>query len=428
MTTVLTIGRCALSEPPETIDWSGDQLSLTGQLWASSAGELKAQRDQLLGLVDNRDELVFPVTFTEDSTLDGFYVVESASVGSLPTMLTSFVAPYSIALRRVATVAVCESDVLAQVRTNGHGTSSAEGVVGAWPYDAAGSRYNFTTSFTSTTGPVTREGDPADVVVLVKTVSSATTGTVGFSVEPGDWYTGAATFEWKADGTNWSAVTGRDLPAGTAVSGSWRISNGLVRLTPATAGCLVEGYTGSAWESTTIDGATNVGGFPLPFTLGGHGYAGDMAVPVILRNDPDCVVVRCVTLGVYSPAERVVQTFTIRRGMSFVECTFQQATATNFGLRFASSTATSDLATATAGIVMTSNDASGNKWSLMGALSMSNDNASGRTRTASTTSVPVQCAVGFVLDGTTAPTYGTATKLLAQFLIAVDTKTRVVLP
>ena len=420
----LTIGRVSLSSV-ESWSMSGDMLALSGTYAgsgssdAAKAGDCQAVLAGLNGLVDNPDEPHVPVAWSTESTVDGFYAVESVSTDLVNTGASRGVfATWSVSLRRVASLATVESDVLAQVRTNGHAVASAVGVVGAFPLLVDGGTFNYTTSFSSTSEDQYTGADTS-LKALVKTISAATTGTVGVAYTAANWYKNACTIEWKADGTNYSKVVGREIPAGAA--GTLRLSNGLIRITLSGGAATVEGYSddSNAWESNTFK--MHAGAGPSAYNIGGQD-SGTAAVPVIFRNDPDCVIVRTVQ---FAAGVRMVETFTLRRGHRFVEMTFTPATALAMGLRFENATTTVDLATATAGIVSSAADANDNKWLLMSASSTTNNNVSGRIIVAST-ALPTTFAIGVLVD--ISSTSFTAAQILDQFLVVVDCKTRLVLP
>ena len=80
----LTIGRCGLDvthDDVQSLDDTGTEVRISGWLKASSLADAKVLRQQLLGHVNNPDEPVVPVTWSTDSTLDGYYRVNSASAG-----------------------------------------------------------------------------------------------------------------------------------------------------------------------------------------------------------------------------------------------------------------------------------------------------------------------------------------------------------
>ena len=81
----LTIGRAAVDNP-EKVSSSGGRITLEGDIApangtdAANVDEFLARRQQLVAMVDNPDMDVWPVTWSEDDTLDGFYRVRRAEV------------------------------------------------------------------------------------------------------------------------------------------------------------------------------------------------------------------------------------------------------------------------------------------------------------------------------------------------------------
>jgi hypothetical protein len=99
----MTLGRFSTSEDPDagSLRQSGDEVRFESMIVAADLNEFKARVQQLRGLVDNDDERVFPFTWSEDSTFDGFYTDLDVEVNDQPAMLASFSAPFSVRMRRV---------------------------------------------------------------------------------------------------------------------------------------------------------------------------------------------------------------------------------------------------------------------------------------------------------------------------------------
>jgi len=429
MTTYLTIGRCALAEPPEVIDWSGDTVTISGQIWETTVAGMQARRQQLLGMVDNQDESLFPITFTEDSTLNGFYTIDSATAGSNEVMLNAGVPiPYSVTATRITGYASAEtqSDVLAVLRTNGHSVTTVDAAIWAGPYNGL----DYATALT-TTGLVRNYAGSTVTAGYYTAIDSNVTSTARSGTftatndDPSRWYDASTVIEVKGADGNWYAVVGTEAPANE----TWRISNGMIRL----------GVTTPVYSQTTLGlevndnaGTTATTWGPLVTNFTGYDYdvvngkidLGGGGQPVILRNDPDVVSVRLTVGG----GGRHAQTFTLRRGQHFVDVQFTTAlgkAARKFGVAFESATACSDLTTATAGIYRTSNNSDGNREILMCTQPQTKDATNGAISiTAAATSV--YCGIGVELDGTGATGHNGRNDVLEQFLCSVDVKTSVV--
>jgi hypothetical protein len=99
----ITLGRFSTSEDPDagSLRQTGDEVQFESMIVAASLDEFKARVQQLRGLMDNDDERVFPFTWSEDSTFDGFYTDLDVEVSDQPAMMASFAAPFSVSMRRV---------------------------------------------------------------------------------------------------------------------------------------------------------------------------------------------------------------------------------------------------------------------------------------------------------------------------------------
>jgi hypothetical protein len=124
----ITIGRCTGLRPaPRFPARSGDRVVIRGSILAASLDELKARRQQLLGLEGDVDDPIVPVTWSTDSTLDGFYRVAGVSVEQIgPSSVPR--ATFSVTLEAISgnTAPLVEIDASAVVRTNGVGITAGE--------------------------------------------------------------------------------------------------------------------------------------------------------------------------------------------------------------------------------------------------------------------------------------------------------------
>ena len=101
----LTIGRAAVDNP-EKVSSSGGRITLEGDIApangtdAANVDEFLARRQQLVAMVDNPDMDVWPVTWSEDDTLNGFYRVRRAEVDPASVYLATGVGRYRVELER----------------------------------------------------------------------------------------------------------------------------------------------------------------------------------------------------------------------------------------------------------------------------------------------------------------------------------------
>jgi hypothetical protein len=129
----LTIGRCGLDvthDEVQSLDDTGTNVRISGWLRASTLADAKVLRQQLLGHVNNPDEPVVPVTWSTDSTLDGFYRVTNASVGMQHEQrnIDNLIFPFSVELERMAntnSAAAFESSVDMAYKTNAYSSAGS---------------------------------------------------------------------------------------------------------------------------------------------------------------------------------------------------------------------------------------------------------------------------------------------------------------
>ena len=424
----LTFGRAVLPDP-SSVSSSGAFVTFSGMAYSSAAtaanraAEVQMLEAQVLGMVGNPDEDAFPVVWSAESKWDGFYTEIDASwdwVNDGSGRVS--VANWSITGRRLtsgtgdyANVEMSNSQVL---RTNGHGTTSATTILYAIPttikdYDARGASF---------TGSVSRSFNGGTVTCLYNSLSSPTTGTIGLAQSSSAFYDGTCSVEFQAADDAWYPLIGRKVPDGSA--GRWRITNGCFRVQPSSTVGSLEAcvYNGSAWESVEFQGNFYNGSAHSAVNLAAS--TTEWLPPFILRNSPDAVVLSLI--GVGATAGRIGMTMSLRRGAYHVEMVMRSPQGRP-GLRATAATASTALATATAGVRATSNDANGNRFVLMSAASCTNDTTNGRIYVNdATANVAYTFAMGVEYDGSSAASGNTSSNLLAQFLGMANVVTRVV--
>lgn len=305
----LTVGRAQLGDVA-IVKSSGDQLDVQVDLDAGSGDEMKAIRQQLVGLAANPDEEVVPVVWSEDSDVDGFYTVRSVTVPSTPVMLDAgFIPDLQVSLQRVAggyanpTFEVYATNVS---RTNAHG------VTGTPLLAVPGDGTSLTFDLTGFTYLGTWDSRPtADGVEMFVTSGGDPNGKAyRFDVEPADFYKGCCSIELEYGGS-WYPVVGRQIPHATR----FRISNQIVRFTSGDASneATFEVWDGASWVSQEVSfydnalgGTVHRMGRHSPGMVGWTATARDIPVTV-LRNSPEHVTIRQST---FSDS----LTFTLKRG------------------------------------------------------------------------------------------------------------------
>lgn len=336
----LTIGRATGLRLSRAVRFAGDTLELGGTIVAASNAELQARRQQLLGLVENQDETVFPITYQGDASLDGYYLVRAVAaepVGAINTATGRF----SLTLERVPGY---QSPVIELIYSQSEIPGAA---IATQPWLIWPKTWQFAdTSITPTSGRVTETGE-----VWMIGASSSAPISFRYSAPPMNYYDASVRLEGLYGGTYYSLI-GAQGPSSVSVL---RISNGLVRLSITSGGELVlEVFSGGAWRATSTN-----------FRLVYGGNTATVPSPVkIVRNSPEQVTVRvqmgrALTLG---NETAIITDITLRRGAAHFDI------VGNLGQRLLSLQAVTNTAstqiTANTFLRQTSNDANGNRWFL----------------------------------------------------------------
>lgn len=406
----LTIGRASGLRPTRSSPLLGSVIDIDGTIVAASVAELRARRQQLIGLLDNPDEEVVPILWSTDPSYDGFYRIRNANVRHIgPT--GSPRANFRVTAERVGGYANPVFEVVASnvTRTNGHSATGAAVlyVPDTVVYDIDG--------FSSIASQGTRP--TADGTTMQVLATGDPNGrSYRFNVAPADYYRATCTVEIEVGGV-WQLVVGTQVPRSTR----FRISNGIVRLTSANSGTWAqfEAWNGSAWIS---QGITMVDPFGMARSLGrwtpGLGAAlADLPVTV-LRNSPEAVVVRQS-----SYSDQV--SYSLLRGARHVTIPWATSNnvtgATTVGIGMASGVAGTD-----GGGYVTANTGSGNV-GLMFAVAAADTVDTTNTRVRNTTgalsgTVFAGCTVGGGVD----TTLSTAFNVFGQMMSGVNWRQRVV--
>lgn len=431
---ILQIGRVGTDT-----DWSldvselagdGDRLSLSGSVMVGAVAQPAARvahiRDQIRGLVNNPDEPVVPVTWTEDTAINGFYRVESASCEMTPVSLVGGLGSWRVDLTRVS--ASSAPLIESWISFGGpipHGWAAyTAGDCSHWlpstAYGYWGSSAGAAWSLASTLPRVTSDGQTM-YRAGPGAITAATVYTVRneWAVPTGDWLDGAAAIEVEpGSGGVWAPVVGRQIPASFHAIG-WRLSNGIIRVSPLVGGSWrvsVWDSAGAAWENND-------------FTLSGNSFAGTFTAVeqvAVVRNSPEEVAVKCVLRPTTSIGVNTVDVV-LRRGdlmATFVVQTTNNLAFDSWRMQAASAAAATVVTDGgvTIGIRRTS-ALSGNRWVLTSDYGVTTDLVNGRL----TSAVRQRCrfGVGIELNGASATAYDTAAQQCREWLSQARESTRV---
>lgn len=361
----LSIGRAGLN--PALVEVSryefdgGGQVKLSGWIRGSTSKDmLVAVREQMLGLVDNPDESVVPLVWTEDPSLDGFYRVRQVGMGSEPRMKldSRSVVPWDATLERVSSYASPQFDsrLLHALRSGSAVTSaSASAIQGLAPVTTVYRRGS--TGLGDLDTRASADGD-----VYVNTWATNTSqSSAEWQAPPAGFYDGAATIERRIDGGPWVPFSGKN-PVDVDPNTEWRISNGLVQVVPSeTIGGTNGTVTVASWGGSAYESATEIKA--VWNSAQGDSFSG----LTILRNSPEAVTIRLVGANISTNPVFATLDLTLRRGERMLQGVLRTAATTT--LNVGAPTSFLFMTTAiTGGVRLTSNDADGNRWVLCSAL------------------------------------------------------------
>lgn len=322
----MTIGRVGLDvdlDNPEEWNHSGEEVSLSGQLFNSTVAAAKALRQQLLGHVGT----VQPVTWTEDPTADGFYRVTSASVDTVPVSLVSGTFMFSVDLERVPHY---QSPGF-NLRSNQPERYGSPGGVTHKPWVGLPSTLDLfdVGSDASITWYETRVG-PGGTARYLESGSAFDNDTGRGIIDPAYWYSMSPKFQLGG-----YTVTGVQVPT-LANLANFQLDNGLVKFEdtatanklfkvsfPDTSGTPANWGTAYEIEVGYYDGTTW-----RPQT--------DLIGYRVLRNDAQEVGVALI-LSIEHPTNSVnwecLVTLRLRRGGLFAECHISGGRAQRYGIK-----------------------------------------------------------------------------------------------
>lgn len=345
--------------------------TISGFLNDTTLAKTQALRTELLEQVGH----TIPITYSADTTLNGFYILNGVSIDSEPFSIngTGFFR-FTLTGDRLGSEAQTEHQSLltGALIANDHGLIVSEvkfwhsPPVGALAYD--GGKVGTPTAWTRTT----EDGTIPVILGLDTSVDPK------WSVPPANYYDGGARV--KVNGYTRAGLDAPNTPA------SWEIGNGLVKVTPGTTTgtsngrIIVSHWDGSAWDAVTYN----------------IKFATTTVIPewhyvTIVRNTAEVSTVRLVRDAEESPAttHRHVLDITVRRGSLFAQCYFTwTGAATTWSLdrnaTEASTAITPTGASSAVALRATSNDGNGNRYVMGSSKTTTKDTTNGGLDFAST--------------------------------------------
>ena len=366
----MTIGRCSITEDPDagSLRQRGDEVSFSSTIVGSSVDEMKARVQQLRGLMDNDDETVFPFTWSEDSSFDGFYTDFAVEISDYATMLTNGACPFTISMRRVGGYTSPQFECIATTvtATNSHGLPTATSGIVAVPgtdlFEAS-----TPTGFDGSVGAslITSRSNSDGLLAYALSTPSGTPFRFLWSTSPAYYYEGSARFEQSYGGTYYPLHGTQIQP----VSSPWRISNGNVRVTLTDTAISVAHYDGSAWDTAKL---WTLGTASSALTLVAVKYVR------LVRNTPEEVIVRCgFHIEASSRGSLSTIDISLRRGCRWAAFAVSSSYTSDWYINASPNEAGTAL---TGGFRATATDAAGNRYVVGGLAAQTNTLANGRLK------------------------------------------------
>lgn len=315
----IRIGRFYVVEMEKATETTDGKMSVTGQESSpptTPAALVSFLHGQVVGMKEGQ---LVPVQFRDKSERNGYYAVTTASSDLTNYQDEVVVSDWQIDLDRHGS----SSEVDIQSRLTGAIRQNDFALTGSrWHAPAIG-HYGYHTGSTVPSGTVTRDSEDGDILVYTG-VPADIHPRWGCDVD--DFYGGRVRITDTLEVSAENEVEG--INRQISASG-WRISNGLVNVTPtATGGVItIEYWTGSAWATQNWlvqRNFTNVTAW---------------ASATIIRNDFEQCVLRLVSPE--STGGRTVVDLSLRRGSRFVEGFMQNSTSTSLRVSPANTTPSS---------------------------------------------------------------------------------------
>lgn len=414
----LQIGRAGLVDSltitgPQ--DWriSGNRHRISGVMKSSSLANTKALRDVMVAQVGE----VIPVTYSTDSSYDGFYRCLDADVDArhrLGSLQGDGLFDFQVDLELIGTYSSAEFQGLIdnQLKANDHGLISSE--VNWWHSPPIGSIAYTNGDTAGNTGLISRTGEDGDSTVAVGIPDTSPQWTVS----PANYYKGGCYV--KVGGYE---RAGKDVPLD---ADDWELGNHLVKVTPG----LTTGSSNGQIEVAHYDASAFV--TAKAYTIK---YSGSSAIPSwdkmrIIFNNPELCVIELVQEGNEGGGNQFTRhnlRLGVRRGglMVFGYYYYDGAAAT-FSLDRSSTEAgtavTPTGASSAMAIRATSNDADGNRYVIGSSKTNTADTTNGGIDFASTSSFDF--FISSEIDGSSAQTQDQAGNQCLQYLAVSNEQVR----
>lgn len=345
------------SSAPSSTSPTGRVLKLAGQESVPSATEigtstamLEAWRSDMAGLV----HAFVPVTFTDKTGLNGYYVVTDSSADLQNWENEQQTLTWTIDLNRVGT----DFEIDLESRLTGTTRNNSFALSGTRWHSPSIGHYSYYSAPGNSPSVVNRVGADGTHVVYLGLPSTLTT-IPRWGCAVGNYMTGRVIFQ-DANNIERSGIL---FNVGNATS--WTLSNGLLKVVPVPSGSGVirlQTYNSPAGYAAAKT-------WDLRYNNTSLGPPQGVS---LLRNEPEIVVLRMVFT--YQTVTRITCDLTLRRGARHVEVFLQAQTSGQFKIVRASAEVGSS---ATGYVYASSADSAGDKYVVGSALSTTADLVNG---------------------------------------------------
>lgn len=414
----ITIGRFGTDPTvrnPSQITRSGDKVQVSGWVQATTKAAMNALIQQLNGLM-GPDEPTVPLTYSYDSTWDGYYTVNSVSHDLDPNHEKTFKFKYTVDLTRLSSYPVVEMVVYGGDRTGNPGITEV-------PWHAVPSTWNGY-DYGAITAIGVNRALTASVNMKVYEQAAFLNATATAGAAPADAYTGAATIK---AGTTLYTVHGRQIQN---TPSDWELSNGLIRVTASTG-------AGNHWVYATRNAGGTAWATDYGMTLGFESGGNYTVLPygvtprsvTVIRNSPEECVLRLAYQPESANSVAISVDLGLRRGARHCTVTLRTHNNQLWGLGFETAAAGgySNVSAFAVSIRETSNNADGNR-NFVGITDSSptRDTTNGTILMSTTAGGSMDGFFGCSPAGGSAASPDGANEIEAEYYAAVTEKQRIV--
>lgn len=427
---ILTVGRLGfdveLLDPAEWTETRGQderEFTIKGFIRSDSLENTLYLREQIL---EQQNQLL-AVTYSGDTYFDGYFWMVGATINTVPSSYRGRgLFPFELRMirlgssSRIGLQSLLTFAVLDNPYTLGGAAPSSEAVEG-W-HGVPSAHYLYAGN--AELGTVVRASESGPVRVY-RQIQIGTGGSLIqvdplWSVEPDDYLNGAAYV--KIDGKLRTGISAPNTPT------DWEIGNGIIKVTPNATPPRIDT---AVWNGTNAYESTKTYRFSID-RGSGHADVGAWTAVAIVRNDPECVILRLQSDGAVTGGAHVhTWDLTLRRGSvavyvnwHYTEVPQVEEMRVYLATPEAATAVTPTGSTAPVAIRATSNDADGNQYIMGTRHTHVQDTTNGRITKDPASDGNFSFFVGYVVGGSGASAGNGPEPVAKQYLGWVSERVR----